>query len=274
MSQFPIRAPSPAGCEWEGWQEEGNTCLYCLEPCLRGAAGQVAYGNKDYAAGLCVFGRELSSLGQRRNMRDHVPSRKQNCQARNAKSTAGRYTHNHKQTFSTYTHVWLTPKAIILWDQVWGTDMFGENKRGDGTHTKEDFTKFSFNDDLSWFNLDLAVFYGPMLTPETLSRNTAQPGAAHQRKFTVVFSVKPWQPQGELLNHRNYRPVLKRWHNRSREMALRGNEGKGLKGACVLAREWTQLGGLMYMCLCVELGKGTGWFIVVGPKAGSHATYM
>lgn len=50
-------------------------------------------------------------------------------------------------------------------------------------------------------------------------------------------------------------------------MALRGNEGKGLKGACVLACEWTLLGGLMYMCLCVELGKGTGWFIVVGRKS-------
>lgn len=114
MSQFPIRAPSPAGREGEGWQEEGNTCLYCLESCLRGAAGQVAYGNKDYEAGLCVFGRELSSLGQRGTMRDHVPSRKQNRQARNAKSAAGRYTHNHKQTRSTYTHVWLTPKAIIV----------------------------------------------------------------------------------------------------------------------------------------------------------------
>lgn len=68
-----------------GMTQEGNTCLYCLELCLSGEAVQVAYGNKDYAVRLCVFGRELSSLGQRQSMRDHVPSQKQNYQARNAK---------------------------------------------------------------------------------------------------------------------------------------------------------------------------------------------
>lgn len=68
-----------------GMAWEGNSCLYCLESCLSEKAIQVAYGNKDYAVGLCVFGRELSSLGQRQSMRDHVTSQKQNYQARNAK---------------------------------------------------------------------------------------------------------------------------------------------------------------------------------------------
>lgn len=41
-------------------------------------------------------------------------------------------------------------------------------------------------------------------------------------------------------------------------MALWGNEGKGLKGGCVFACEWTLLGGLMNMCLCVLLHCGAG----------------
>lgn len=39
---------------------------------------QVAYGNKDYAAGLCVFGTELASFGQRHSTTDHLSSQKQN----------------------------------------------------------------------------------------------------------------------------------------------------------------------------------------------------
>lgn len=64
-------------------------------------------------------------------------------------------------------------------------------------------------------------------------------------------------------------------------MALWGNEGKGLKGGCVLACEWTLLGGLMYMCLCVLLHCGVGQKgldascqSLKGTKAGSHSTYM
>lgn len=58
--------------------QEGNSCLYCLELCLSGEAVQVAYGNKDYAAGLCVFGMGLASFGQRHRMTHHPSSEKQN----------------------------------------------------------------------------------------------------------------------------------------------------------------------------------------------------
>ncbi len=58
--------------------QEGNSCLDCLESCLSGEAVQVAYGNKDYAVGLCVFGRELASFGQRHRMTHHLCSEKQN----------------------------------------------------------------------------------------------------------------------------------------------------------------------------------------------------
>lgn len=43
------------------WQRK-EICSY-LEMCLSGEAVQVAYGNKDYTTGLCVFGRVLASLG-------------------------------------------------------------------------------------------------------------------------------------------------------------------------------------------------------------------
>lgn len=75
MSHFPIHAPSAAGCEWDEMAKEGNSCL---EMCLSGEAVQVAYGNKDYTTGLCVFGRVLASLGQRRSMTHHLSSQKQN----------------------------------------------------------------------------------------------------------------------------------------------------------------------------------------------------
>lgn len=52
MSEFPIHALSPAGCEWEGWHRKKNNA--CLELRLSGKSVQVAYGNKDYMTG-CLF---------------------------------------------------------------------------------------------------------------------------------------------------------------------------------------------------------------------------
>lgn len=72
MSQFPIRAPNPAGCEWERWHRKETRASAAWNRAWCGEAVQVAYGNKDYAAGLCVFGRGLSSLGQ--SMKDSVPT--------------------------------------------------------------------------------------------------------------------------------------------------------------------------------------------------------
>lgn len=72
-----------------GMAQEGNSCLDGLESCLSGEAVQVAYGNKDCATRLCVFGIRVSLVWPtaQYDTPSILPKAKQwgNYQARNAK---------------------------------------------------------------------------------------------------------------------------------------------------------------------------------------------
>lgn len=122
MSQFPIHAPSPAGCEWEGWHRKETCAWTAWNWAWEGSCSGSLWEQRLSCRSVC-FWQRVASFGQRHSVTHHILTPRKN----NGESTQWEILNKLQDAIHIImskhacTHVCVTLRALISWIQAMGT---------------------------------------------------------------------------------------------------------------------------------------------------------